>query len=80
MEYQGYLNNAKDRIIARINADYGLKLDAAEYLFVIRQRGCLGKAWDAIWNKVAGKELDKDYMQVILIRVHPPATTEGDKP
>ena len=63
-EFQQLMNDTKDAVISRINKDYGLSIDPCEYLYVLQQRGCLGRAWD----KLLGKETDGT-ARTTLIRV-----------
>jgi hypothetical protein len=69
--FQAKLNHVKDQLIAKINADHGLSLDPAEYVYVIRTKGCLGR----ILDKLMGK-LDDDESQYVLLRIHVPKAEE----
>jgi len=65
-EFQGRLNDLKDALIEKINADHGLTLSPAEYMVVLRMKSNLGRFLD----KLLGK-LDDDKSQTHLIRVTP---------
>lgn len=65
-EYQASLNNLKDTLIEKINADHGLTVNPAEYMVVIRTKGNLGQFIDKLMGK-----LDPDKSQTHLVRVVP---------
>ena len=65
-EFQGRLNDLKDTLIEKINADHGLALSPAEYMVVLRTKGNLGRFLDKLMGK-----LDADKSQTHLIRVVP---------
>jgi hypothetical protein len=63
-EFQAKLNDLKDTLIEKINADHGLTVNPAEYMVVLRTKGNLGRFIDKLFGK-----LDADKSQTHLFRV-----------
>jgi hypothetical protein len=50
LELQAMLNNVKDDLIERINADHGLQVNPQEYVYVLQTKGCLGRVIDKFFG------------------------------
>jgi len=66
-EFQALLNDAKEEIITRINADFECNIRLDEYVYVIRTRGCLGKIFDRLLGRI-----DNNQAQRVLLHVKLP--------
>jgi len=80
MELQEQANKAKDELITRLNKDYKLGLNAAEYVFVIHKRGWLGQAFYWVHKWARPKDYDDDdatYLELIRVRDPDPEPTQA---
>jgi hypothetical protein len=50
LELQKELNDVKTQLIQKINKDYKLNINPAEYIFVIQTRSCLGRFIDKLFG------------------------------
>jgi hypothetical protein len=78
-DLQALLNDFKTDVIDRINEDHALSLNPAEYVVVLRTRGCLGRLFDRVFGLVEDARALPTLLRVVLPKSGPDRSAETDQ-